>query len=248
MNLKRLFVNALAAIGLTAAAPAVAEPILLDADSVGESFTISFDGFVDGGPSIDGLGSELTLTLTGVEHGTYTFDYALTNVGAGGDHINSRVSGFAFNTDPDIDSASSTGTYGYTNTSSNYPNGIGTVDVCFQARRTGSCAGGGSGGVFENDTGSGTLSLNFGTAPAALTLDDFFVRYQSISGIDGVTSASGRQTSTTSGANTTSGGTTSGTDVPEPGMMLLFALAVLGLAIGTRPRRVQPSPAGLAYA
>ncbi len=247
MNFKRLIVNTLAAIGLTAAAPAFAEPILLDADSVGESFTISFDGFVDGGPSIDGLGSELTLTLTGVEHGTYTFDYALTNVGVGGDHIDSRVSGFAFNTDPEIASATSTGAYRYTNTNSNYPNGIGTVDVCFQARRTGSCAGGASGGVFENNTGTGTLSLNFGTAPAQLTLDDFFVRYQSVSGIDGVTSASGRQTSTTSGGTTT-GGSTSGIDVPEPGMMLLFGLAVLGLAIGTRRRRIQHAPASLAYA
>ncbi len=243
MNLKRLFLRALAIVGVATAAPAAAEPILLDAGSVGESFTISFDGFVDGGPSIDGLGSELTLTLTGIENGVYTFDYTMTNTGADGDGIGSRVSGFAFNTDPDIDSATSTGTYGYTNTGSNFPNGIGTVDVCFQARRTGSCAGGGSGGVFDGDSGSGTLSLDFGgTAPASLTLDDFFVRYQSVTGVHGVGSASGRQTST-------SGGTTSGTDVPEPGMMLLFGLAILGLAIGTRRRRPRAAaPVRLAYA
>ena len=243
MNLKRLFFRALAIVGVAIAAPAAAEPILLDAGSVGESFTITFDGFVDGGPSIDGLGSELTLTLTGIENGVYTFDYTMTNTGADGDRIDSRVAGFAFNTDPDIDSATSTGTYGYTNTDSNYPNGIGTVDVCFQAQRTGSCAGGGSGGVYDGDSGSGTLSLSFSpTAPTQLTLDDFFVRYQSISGVDGVGSASGRQTST-------SGGTTSGTDVPEPGMMLLFGLAVLGLAIGTRRRRpLAAAPARLAYA
>ena len=240
---RKTFAKLLAIVGIAAAAPAAAEPILLDAGSIGESFTITFDGFVDGGPSIDGLGSELTLTLTGIENGVYTFDYTMTNTGADGDGIGSRVSGFAFNTDPDIDSATSTGTYGYTNTDSNYPNGIGTVDVCFQSRRTGSCAGGGSGGVFDGDSGSGTLSLGFGgTAPASLTLDDFFVRYQSISGVDGVGSASGRQTST-------SGGTTSGTDVPEPGMMLLFGLAVLGLAIGTRRRRpLAATPARLAYA
>ena len=72
MNLKRLFLKALAIVGVATAAPAAAEPILLDAGSVGESFTITFDGFVDGGPSIDGLGSELTLTLTGIENGVYT--------------------------------------------------------------------------------------------------------------------------------------------------------------------------------
>ena len=241
VNFKRFITGALAMVGLAFAAPAVAEPIMLDADSIGESFTIDFDGFVDGGPSIDGLSSSLTLTLTGIENGVYTFSYSMTNTGADGDGINSRVAGFAFNTDPNIDSASSTGTYSYTNTDSNYPNGIGTVDVCFQAQRTGSCAGGGSGGVYDGATGSGTLSLAFGTAPAELTLDDFFVRYQSISGIDGVTSASGRQITSTS--------TSSGVDVPEPSMVLLFGFAVLALAFGARRRRFPvQAPARMAYA
>ena len=226
----KLLARLMAVLAIAVAAPAAAEPILLDRGSIGESYSITFDGFVDGGPAIAGLGSELTLTLTSIENGVYIFDYAITNTGADGDGIGSRLAGFAFNTDPDIVSASSTGTYGFTNTGSNYPNGIGTVDACFQARRTGSCAGGGSGGVYEGGTGSGTLSLGFGTAPATLTLDDFFVRYQSISGVDGVTSASGRQTST-------SGGSTSGTDVPEPSMLLLFGLSALGIFIGTRRRR-----------
>jgi hypothetical protein len=63
--------------------------------------------------------------------------------------------------------------------------------------------------------------LDFGGAIAALTLDNFFVRYQSIDGIDGVTSASGRQTSSSSSSG--------GTDVPAPGMLLIFAMALLGL-------------------
>lgn len=240
MNFKRFITSALAMVGLAFAAPAVAEPIMLDADAIGESFTIDFDGFVDSGPAIDGLSSSLTLTLTGIENGVYTFEYSMTNTGADGDGIDSRVAGFAFNTDPDIDSASSTGTYRFTNTDSNYPNGIGNVDVCFQARRTGSCAGGGSGGVYDGNTGTGTLSLSFGTAPAELTLDDFFVRYQSISGIDGVTSASGRQVTSTS--------TSSGMNVPEPNMVLLFAFAILALASGTRRRFAAAAPARVAYA
>lgn len=228
MKFQHVVTKALAIIGLATAAPAVAEPILLDAGSIGTGYTIDFDGFVNGGPSIDGLSSSLTLTLTGIENGVYTFSYSLTNTGAAGDGIGSRVSGFAFNTDPNIDAASSTGTYAFTNTNSNYPNGIGTVDVCFTGSNTGSCSGGGSGGVFDGATGTGTLALSFGSAPATLTLDDFFVRYQSVSGVDGVTSASGRQTSSS---------TSSGTDVPEPSMVLLFALAILGLAFGSRRRR-----------
>ncbi|WP_246450013.1 cistern family PEP-CTERM protein [Qipengyuania soli] len=240
MNFKRFITSAMALIGLATATPAIAEPILLDSGSVGDSFTIDFDGFVNGGPSLDGLNSSLTLTLTAIENGIYTFDYSLTNTGAADDGITSRVSGFAFNTDPDIDAATSTGTYGYTNTDSNYPNGIGTVDVCFQAQSTGSCAGGGSGGVYDGATGTGTLSLSFGTAPASLTLDDFFVRYQSISGIDGVTSASGRQITSTSSSG--------GNDVPEPGMVLLFGMAVLAIAFGARGRGQAATKVRVAYA
>lgn len=227
MSVRSFISKAIVACSVAFAAPAVAEPILLDSDSIGDSFTISFDGFVDGGASIDGLSSELTLTLTGIENGVYTFDYSVTNTGADGDGIDSRVSGFAFNTDPEIDAASSTGVFGYTSLDKNYPNQIGTVDVCLKGQSGGSCAGGGSAGMYDGETGTGTLSLTFDSAPNSLTLDDFYVRYQSISGIENVTSATGRQTST---------GSTSGTDVPEPGMMMLFAAAILGLYFATRRR------------
>ncbi len=244
MNVSKYVVQGLGIVALGLAAPAAAEPILLDSGSIGNSYSLTFDGFVNGGPSIDGVGSALSLTLTGVQHGTYTFDYNLTNTGATGDSVRARVSSFAFNTNPHIVSASGTGTYGFTNRRSNYPNGIGKVDVCFQAKRTGSCAGGGSGGVFDGDSGTGTLSLNFGTAPSTLKLDDFFVRYQAISGVNGVTSASGRRTFvTSSGGGSSGGGSSGGTPVPEPGMMLLFGLAVVGLVFGTRRPRSQKAEA-----
>ena len=237
MNLvKTAALGAALTLGLAAASPAMAEPILFDADEIGEDYTITFDGFVDGGPSLDGLSSQLVLTLTSILNGVYNFDYSLTNTGATDDSVSSRVSGFAFNTDPEIDGASSTGTYNFTNLDSNFPNGIGRVDVCFLGQRTGSCAGGGSGGVFDGETGSGTLSLDFGaTAPLALTLDDFFVRYQSITGLGDITSASGRQITSSSG----------GTEVPAPGMAGLLGLAVLG-AFGLRRRKrisEKPMPA-----
>ena len=146
--------------------------------------------------------------------------------------MTSRISSFAFNTDPDIDSATSTGTFGFTTLDSNYPNGIGTVDVCFKGARTGSCAGGGSGGVFDGETGTGTLAIDFGGALSSVALSDFFVRYQSITGIDGVGSASGRETSTSS--------STGGTNVPAPGMLIIFALAMLALMRKTIARDVPP--------
>lgn len=212
----------LAILGASIAAPALAEPIMLDAGDVGESFTITYDGFADG-QTIDGLSATTIFTLTGVNGSTYTFDYAVTNTSGSG--VNSRISSFAFNTDPDITGASSTGTYNFVNTDSNYPNGIGTVDVCFQAARTGSCAGNRD-GLFAGETGTGSLTLNFLTAPTMLTLDDFFVRYQSITGVDGITSASGQQTSTSGG-----------TPVPAPGgMIALLAMALFGFGLAGRGR------------
>jgi hypothetical protein len=218
-----MFAAVFGALCLGVAAPAAAEPILLDGSTVGDSFTINFDGFVDGGSSLTGLSSQLRLTLNSIVNGVYSFDYALTNTGSTTDSISSRVSSFAFNTDPNILGGTSTGLFDSVDLNRNYPNGIGTVEVCISAAN---CAGGGSGGVFDGGTGLGSLSLNFGSGVTAVTLSDFFARYQSIEGIAGVTSASGRETGSSGGTTTTSSG---GTDVPAPGMFLIFAMALLAL-------------------
>ncbi len=242
--LQRMVTRLVVTAGIAAASPAMAEPIFLDSGSLGQSRTITFDGFVDGGPALPDLSSQLTLTLSSIVNGIYNFNYALTNTGTTGDSISSRVSGFAFNTDPNIVGASSTGTYSFANVGGNYPNGIGQVDVCFKGASTGSCAGGGSAGVFDGQTGTGTLSLDFGGAIGGLTLSDFFVRYQSIEGLSGVTSASGRQT----GSSTSS--SSGGSEVPAPGMLVIFAMALLALVA---PKRRRPAlaarqPQGMAFA
>lgn len=219
-----------AALAATFATPALAEPILLDASDVGNSFTIDYDGYSDG-TVIENLNASTTFTLTGVTDDTYTFDYAVNNTTGGG--VGSRISSFAFNTDPDIISASSTGVYNFTVTDSNYPNGIGIVDVCFKAGDSKACAGN-TGGVTTGGTGTGSLTLSFNGPISSLTLDNFFVRYQSITGVDGVSSASGMQiSSSTSGGSTTSGGT----PVPEPGMLGLLATSLVGLGFMRRRRR-----------
>jgi len=225
-----------ALIGLGLATPAAAEPILLDGDSIDETFTIDFDGFVDGGASLDGLSSQLQLTLKSIVDGVYNFDYALTNTDPTDNGVSSRVSAFAFNTDPEIDGAQSTGDFGFSTLDKNFPNGIGRVDVCFKGADTNSCAGGASGGVFDGETGSGTLALDFGAAIAGLTLDDFFVRYQSIEGIPGVTSASGRQISSSSSSG--------GTEVPAPGMLMIFVLALAAFFFPSFRKAASPKGTG----
>ena len=165
---------------------------------------------------------------------SYTFSYSLTNTT--GAPLTSRVSGFGFNTDPSITSASSTGAFSYTTLNGTYPNGIGAIDVCFKDASTGSCAGGGSGGLSTGQAGTGTFTLNFSQPLTSLTLSDFYTRYQSITGAGNVTSASGSGTLTSTTTSTSSGGT----PVPEPGMLGLFAIALIGVGLAQR-RKVRPA-------
>lgn len=227
------------------ATPAMADAITLDSGDIGTSFSLTFDGF-SSGTMIDGLTASATYTLAAVTGTSYTFNYSLTNTT--GDPVNSRLSGFGFNTDPNISGASSTGTFSYTTLNSTYPNGIGTIDACFKDAKTNSCSGGGKGGLADGTSGSGTMTLTFSEPISSLTLSDFYVRYQSITGAGNITSASGSGTLTSSGSTsggTTSGGSTSGgstsggstsggTDVPEPGMLGLFGAALIGFGLMRR--------------
>lgn len=227
-----LAAGSLAVLAL-ASAPAYADAITFDSSDIGQAYTLNYNGFSDG-TTISGLTGSTTFTLTSISGSTYNFSYSVTNT-SGAPITGSRISGFAFDTNPDISSASSTGAFSYTTLNGTYPNGIGSVDVCFKDASTGACAGGGSGGLTLGETGTGTFSLNFSQPVSSLTLSDFFVRYQSITGAGNVTSATG------AGTLTSSGGT-----VPEPGMLGLMAGGLAAIALLRRrrqPVRAQFRPA-----
>lgn len=238
--MKKLASALCATVAMTLATPALADPISLDSGDIGSSFTVDFDGFADSATNtVDGLSSSITFTLEEVTGSTYTFGYLVDNTTDGG--LTSNISSFAFNVDPDISGASVDGAYSFTFVTDgqandpSYPNQIGAVDVCFKSASSGSCSN--SGGVSEGSTGSGTLALFFDPDAAEITLSDFFVRYQGISGAGGVTSASGQQTS-----STTTGGTSSGTQVPAPGIVGLLGLGLFGLGFMRRRRREGHAP------
>ena len=227
MNLTKAFAGIAASAALFAAAPAMADPITFSSANVGQTYTLNYDGFVDS-TTVGGLTAQTSFTLTSINGTDYTFSYSVSNTSSS-PVTGSRVSSFAFNTDPTIASATSTGAFSYTTLNSTYPNGIGTVDVCFKDAKTGSCSGGGSGGLDIGQTGTGSFTLSFSQPISSLTLSDFFVRYQSITGVSGVSSASGQGTLTS---------TSGGTPVPEPGMIGLFGVGLVGLAL-LRRRRIQ---------
>lgn len=227
MNKLLLAVVSFAAFGVSAS-PALADAITIDNSSIGTNYTFNYDGFSDG-TTINGLTGSTTFKLTGISGNDYTFSYSVANTSST-PITDSRISSFAFNTDPNITAATSSGAFSYTTLNSTYPNGIGSVDVCFKDALTGSCAGGGSGGLTMGQTGTGSFTLSFSQPISSLTLSDFYVRYQSISGAGNITSASGSGTLTSS--STSSGGTA----VPEPGMLGLMSVALIGFALLHRRR------------
>ena len=110
------------------------------------------------------------------------------------------------------------------------------MDVCFKDAATGACAGGGSGGLTLGQTGTGSFTLSFSQPVSSLTLSDFYVRYQSISGVPGISSASG------SGSLTSTSTSSGGTPVPEPGMLGLMAGGLIAMGLVRRRRVIRAEP------
>lgn len=224
---------ALATLALSAT-PAFADAITLSSGNLNQAFTVNYNGFVDStGTPVNGLASVAIFTLTGIStdangNTSYMFDYSMSNTSSS-PITASTISNFGFDVDPAILGASSTGAFSYSTLNSTYPNGIGSIDVCFKAQFSNSCSNGG--GVTMGNTGTGTMTLSFTGAVSSITMSNFYDRYQAISGAGSTSSASGAGT-----LSSTSGGTT----VPEPGMLGLLggALIVTGLLRRRRTAKV----------
>lgn len=213
------FAGALSALVAVAGAPAQAAYLF---DENGDSAEIVFDGFSgNSANTIPGLSASLRLTLlSGAQTRGYLFSYVLQNTStAGGSQ--SRVSGFAFNSTPDVRLVSTLGEFSNVILDGRYPNGIGDVEICLTGSN--SCQGGGGLGATRGDPASGVFFLGFDRSQRSVTLSDFFVRYQSLSGLNRVTSASGQEVTTA---------------VPEPGtwLMMIFGLGAIGFAMRQRSR------------
>jgi PEP-CTERM motif len=199
--------------------PAAAAQYLFDGD--GDSATINFDGFVSNSSNlIPGLTSTLKLKLlAGAGTKNFLFEYELSNTSTQA-FSGSRVSGFAFNSNPDVDGAIiNLGDFtNIVHNGMNYPNNIGNVEICLNSAN--SCAGGGGGGATFMDPASGRFTLSFDNSPQdGIILDRFFVRYQSLPTREG--SASGQVVTTA---------------VPEPEAWMLMLVGFFGLGVALRRR------------
>ncbi|MXO86425.1 cistern family PEP-CTERM protein [Altererythrobacter aurantiacus] len=218
--MRKLLIAGLLASASMMAAPASAAEYIFDDD--GDSFEIDFDGF-GGDPEavIPGLSANLIITLlSGVGSDTFTFEYTVTNTSTSGGP-DSRVSGFAFDMDPQATSGSAMGAYDNLNLVGTYPVGGIGVDACLSNNNGNGCSG--QGGALLGSAATGTFTLGFDESLDSLTLGDFYVRYQSLNGV-GTGSAIGREVPA----------------VPEPGTwaLLLLGFGFVGAAM-RRPRQRQ---------
>ena len=184
---------------------------------------INFDGSVNK-TTIPGLSAQLTLTFLGWSGSSYYFSYSLLNNST----IDSRVSGFAFDTSPvDAISGTAQGTFKGLTVDANYPNGVKSIDLCLSNDNGQGCSG--SGGVSNTagvNPGAGTFSLLFSGSPAPtlLNFSNFHVRYQSIN--------------STAGSSGT-GNFVSFAPLPEPGTwgMMLLGFGGMGFVLRRNTKR-----------
>jgi len=193
--------------------------------------TLHFNGFYDSSQIvIPGLTGAVTLsgfsftnaTVASLPVTIVSMNYTIINDSAF-PILTSRISNFAFDTTPTILNTplnQVSGVFDTVKNNANQPNGSGTVEVCFTVQN---CPGGGNGGVTLGNLGSGTASLYFGGNITSFTLDNAYIRYQS------VTCTQGSPCNASANGNVTGGG-----DVPEPSSYALMSLGIAGIAFASR--------------
>jgi len=219
--LRKLLVVAVLALIATSsnALTITASDVRITSADVGQSFTIDYNGFINGSATINGLTASAVYTVTGVTGTSITLSVALTNTSSS-PITSSQVTSFGFNTDPNLTSATAGGFFTVTVLNSSYPSQFGALEFCAKNGQANNCSGG-NGGVTQGATGTTNVVLNFSSTANGVTFSNFGVRYQSIVGSALTTSAVGRGTPTP--------------PIPEPTSMAVFGLGAL--IVGTALRR-----------
>lgn len=201
--------------------------------TTGSDFTVNYDA-IGGDPvaSVDGLSASVRFYDfafaydLGTGKTTLTFDFDVANTSSL-PILTSRVTSLGFLTTPDVilGDSSVSGIFD-TVDSGNVPN-QGSVEFCFTDVN---CAGGGNGGVAMGDTQTGSAILAFLGDFSSINFDDFTVRYQSVSCTREYISNGGNCPGSASGGPTR--------NVPEPGLVALLAIGLIGMVAVRRKKTV----------
>lgn len=187
-------------------------------DSVGDSFTVDFGGNIEG-DDVLGLAAQAVIEVESLSGNSLVLNVTLSNTSTVLWET-SRVSAFGFNTGPDLVSASLESTvFSNVNTGGSFPNGFGSIDLCVINNRN-NCSGGRGGGLSIGQSTVLTLTLNFSNPVTSVELDNFGVRYQSLSS----------ETLGFDGDSGTGSPTTPGNPIPEPASTALFLVGGLVVA------------------
>jgi len=225
--LRKLLAAAVLALLATSsnALTVTATDVTVTAADVGQSFTVDYNGFVNGGTVVNGLTSSAVMTVVGVSSTSITLSVAITNTSSS-PITGSRVSVFGFDTNPNVISAAATGFFTGTVVKSGLqlPSGFGSIEMCVKNGQLNNCSGGGGTGISLGQSGTTNLTLNFTSIGASgVTFSNFGVRYQSITGAGNVSSAVGR-------------GTPQTPPIPEPASLAVFGLGALMVGAALRKR------------
>jgi len=167
-----------------------AKAVVVNSGDIGFTGVTGIQGQINGvnQPGLTGL---LGLTYTGLSNGglTYNFAYVVSNTSST-PITASRISSFAFETNPNITAAASTGVYNDPNLPANgYPGFLpGNVEFCFGSSPN-TCEGGG--GLDKGQSAAGSFSLTFASVLASIDLQTAYFRFQSIVGGVGGNSGAG---------------------------------------------------------
>lgn len=224
MRLKSLFAG-LATLALSAGT-AGAEVISFDLDASDTTTVYSgeFDGNVNG-TWIAGLTGEVAFSLVSKAGADWTIEFWLENTST----VDSTITVFAFDSDPDISAASSVaGDWDVFVLGGALPNGFGSVELCIkETGNTNNCQAGQDG--LDDGVGAAHFTVQFTTDDATATnfmMANFGVRYQSITGLG-----------TTCGTEDCTSGT--GMLIPEPATWIMMIVGFAGIGTALRYRRRQ---------
>lgn len=217
------------AVSLLYAVPAKA--VVVNAGDIGFTGITAIQGQVEGvnQPGLTGL---LGLTYTGrtPDNLSWNFNYFVANTSSA-PITGSRISSFAFETNPNIVAAASTGVFNDPSLPANgYPGFLpGNVEFCIGST-PGTCTGGD--GVTQGQATGGTFSLTFASILSSIDLQTAYFRFQSIVGAPGGTSGAGFNNDIVI-INPLTPGTT-----PVPGAVWLFGSVLAGGAYLRRRLRL----------